>query len=140
LINYYCIIIWYHCIIIWYHCIIIAIIWYYWCITLSFGIITLSFGIITLSFGIIALALSFGIIAFFCIYNLELNPPVVHLDFKSPNVLIRSFDEDDAVLCQIADFGEAQIFRYEINRFDIHNPIWLAPERIMEKPYGLNVS
>lgn len=63
----------------------------------------------------------------------------MHLDLKSPNILIKSFDERDQVLCQIADFGEAQIFRYEINGFDISNPIWLAPERIMEKPYGLKV-
>jgi len=71
-------------------------------------------------------------------------PPLVHRDLKSPNVMIVSLDVDDGgVLAKIADFGLARELRSDSFRGvlphqrDVANPTWLAPEILGGQPYGL---
>lgn len=73
--------------------------------------------------------------------------PIVHLDIKSPNVLVQSkpTSNDDAgdlnvstatVSLKLADFGTARFLDSgSLSGRHVENPIWLAPEIIRGAPY-----
>src|SRR5579875_1856026 len=66
-------------------------------------------------------------------YLHSLNPPIIHCDLRSPNVLLMSLKYDDEIVSKVADFGLAQ---YSIGRFLVNsklNPAWSAPEVIESK-------
>ncbi|KAH3743129.1 serine/threonineprotein kinase [Pelomyxa schiedti] len=57
-------------------------------------------------------------------------PPIIHRDLKSPNVLLRLDDRPQAVLC---DFGLSSPFEVS-SKVNVENPIWLAPEALRGEP------
>jgi serine/threonine protein kinase len=71
----------------------------------------------------------------------SIDPPLIHKDLKSPNVLMSGLAESAPVVSKIADFGisgklYAQKFRGTKARDrEVENPTWLAPEIIREEPY-----
>uniref|UniRef100_A0A6B2KYM1 Protein kinase domain-containing protein n=1 Tax=Arcella intermedia TaxID=1963864 RepID=A0A6B2KYM1_9EUKA len=62
-------------------------------------------------------------------------PPIAHLDLKSPNVLIYSLDKDATINCKLADFGTAQFVRVPVESKMVENPVWTAPEVLEGVPY-----
>jgi len=64
------------------------------------------------------------------------NPPILHRDLKSPNVLIFSADPDSS-LVKIADFGSACLAPLPVNGRVVFNPRWLAPEILRGGYYWL---
>lgn len=64
--------------------------------------------------------------------------PIVHLDLKTPNILINSFDPKD-VNIKIADFGTSRVLRAPIKGRYVDNPTWLAPEILLNYTYGEKV-
>lgn len=72
----------------------------------------------------------------------SLDPPLLHRDIKSPNILLASLDPKDKVIAKLADFGVAgQVFTDKFagqkpRERDVTNPVWLAPEILSEEPYA----
>lgn len=70
------------------------------------------------------------------------NPPLLHRDIKSPNILLASRDPKADVVAKIADFGlTGHIFTdkfaaQKAREREVVNPVWLAPEVMREQPYG----
>eukprot|EP01119_Soliformovum_irregulare_P016349 TRINITY_DN4710_c0_g2_i3.p1 TRINITY_DN4710_c0_g2~~TRINITY_DN4710_c0_g2_i3.p1 ORF type:complete len:1173 (+),score=432.27 TRINITY_DN4710_c0_g2_i3:488-3520(+) len=54
-------------------------------------------------------------------------PPIIHRDLKSPNVLLASLDWFSPAVAKVADFGLSGAIQTVSNR-EVANPIWLAPE------------
>uniref|UniRef100_A0A6B2L3S8 Protein kinase domain-containing protein n=1 Tax=Arcella intermedia TaxID=1963864 RepID=A0A6B2L3S8_9EUKA len=67
------------------------------------------------------------------------NPKIVHLDIKSPNVLLSSLDINDGVLAKLTDFGTSQVMTAPLTERYVDNPKWLAPEIMAKKPYNEKV-
>eukprot|EP01125_Pyxidicula_operculata_P010105 TRINITY_DN3328_c1_g4_i3.p1 TRINITY_DN3328_c1_g4~~TRINITY_DN3328_c1_g4_i3.p1 ORF type:complete len:2281 (+),score=534.60 TRINITY_DN3328_c1_g4_i3:9-6851(+) len=72
-------------------------------------------------------------------YLHELDPPVAHLDMKSPNLMVVSTDPTHPVCLKIADFGTSKLFTGKLTGRSVDLPVWLAPEIISGKPYDLRV-
>jgi len=75
-------------------------------------------------------------------YLHSLNPPLLHRDLKSPNILLLSSDYR-SVCGKVADFGLTREMlassfggTKRADR-DVVNPTWLAPEVLRELPFGL---
>eukprot|EP01127_Copromyxa_protea_P014151 TRINITY_DN389_c1_g1_i1.p1 TRINITY_DN389_c1_g1~~TRINITY_DN389_c1_g1_i1.p1 ORF type:complete len:2271 (-),score=715.31 TRINITY_DN389_c1_g1_i1:92-6904(-) len=70
-------------------------------------------------------------------------PPIVHCDLKSPNIMLKSLDWRDPVCGKVADLGLAQELVTESFKGTrasdraVANPTWLAPEILAGKNYGL---
>lgn len=65
-------------------------------------------------------------------------PPLVHRDLKTPNVYIRSLNPNDPLRAVIGDLGTL-VPLFQSHRTDaapVTNPIWMAPELILRKPYN----
>jgi len=62
---------------------------------------------------------------------------IAHLDFKSPNILIEN-DKGD-IVAKITDFGTARYFNVPISGRRVDNPIWLAPEILLNEDYDQRV-
>lgn len=63
-------------------------------------------------------------------YLHSLDPPIIHCDLRSPNVLLMSLDYKEEIVAKIADFGLAQ---FSVGRHLINsslNPKWSAPETL----------
>lgn len=58
---------------------------------------------------------------------------IVHGDFKSPNVMVYSESAESPVVVKISDFGLAFIDVKSVNRRNVDNPFWAAPEILSEK-------
>lgn len=69
------------------------------------------------------------------IYRLDLNPPIAHIDLKTPNVLLSSVDFYSPVCAKIADFGTSRPIVKPIRVKIVDNPIWQAPEVLNGEPY-----
>ena len=54
-------------------------------------------------------------------------PSFLHLDLKSPNVLVASLNEKDLAMVKITDFGLTSTGEFQYTRL-VENPVWLAPE------------
>eukprot|EP01127_Copromyxa_protea_P000452 TRINITY_DN1036_c0_g1_i1.p1 TRINITY_DN1036_c0_g1~~TRINITY_DN1036_c0_g1_i1.p1 ORF type:complete len:1863 (-),score=380.38 TRINITY_DN1036_c0_g1_i1:23-5611(-) len=73
----------------------------------------------------------------------SVDPPLVHCDLKSPNVMIASLDPHALTCAKVADFGLTKELRTEQlkgqppHKRDVGNPTWLSPEILSGKPYGL---
>jgi len=67
-------------------------------------------------------------------YLHTLDPPVLHLDLKSPNILMSSLENSD-VVCKVTDFGTAQATYFPLTTRFVDNPTWLAPETLQRRPY-----
>lgn len=63
-----------------------------------------------------------------------------HFDMKSPNIMLDSLAPDSAKpIVKIADFGTSRKIKTMIRGKFVENPLWLAPEVLMNKPYCLSV-
>jgi hypothetical protein len=67
------------------------------------------------------------------------NPPVVHRDLKSPNILLASHDPEAVVVAKVTDFGLSVrdfggAVRDGADRA-ITNPTWLAPEVLLSNSF-----
>jgi len=71
-----------------------------------------------------------------------LNPPIIHRDLKSPNILMTSRGPNGEKLKwpmpKIADFGLSRGMQWTSSMSDkaVDNPVWLAPEIMCRKPYN----
>lgn len=61
-------------------------------------------------------------------------PILVHMDLKSPNILLESTDLNAPIIAKIADFGLSAALPTVAGRL-VTNPVWLAPEIIRNKEY-----
>ena len=65
-----------------------------------------------------------------------INPPLLHRDLKSPNVLVMDHAEGTPVIAKVADFGlSSRLFVDTLNDRAVENPTWCAPEIMQNKPY-----
>lgn len=64
-----------------------------------------------------------------------LNPPIAHLDLKSPNVMMLSLDPGSPLCSKIADFGTSRLCNFPITGRFVQNPVWLAPEIFTNSEY-----
>jgi hypothetical protein len=67
------------------------------------------------------------------------NPPVVHRDLKSPNILLASHDAEAVVVAKVTDFGLSVrdfggAVRDGADRA-VTNPTWLAPEVLLSNSF-----
>jgi len=67
-------------------------------------------------------------------------PPLIHRDLKSPNVLLATEPTDagySSVIAKVADFGFSRslMLSTQLNSVGANNPVWLAPEVIQRKAY-----
>ena len=76
----------------------------------------------------------------------SLNPPIIHRDLKSPNILLTFRNPDGGEklrlpIPKIADFGLSRGMQWASSMKDkvVDNPVWLAPEVIMRKAYNEKV-
>eukprot|EP01124_Arcella_intermedia_P029708 TRINITY_DN6356_c0_g1_i12.p1 TRINITY_DN6356_c0_g1~~TRINITY_DN6356_c0_g1_i12.p1 ORF type:complete len:1927 (+),score=345.99 TRINITY_DN6356_c0_g1_i12:34-5814(+) len=72
-------------------------------------------------------------------YCHSLNPPLAHLDVKSPNVLLCSLDPYSPVVSKLTDFGTSEYFIAPFTTRKVDNPVWLAPEILNSEPYDVKV-
>jgi len=65
---------------------------------------------------------------------------VVHIDFKSPNIMMQSLVPTVPIVAKIADFGTSRNF-FGIPMYGrfVDNPVWLAPEVLSGQPYDMRV-
>src|SRR5262249_13849202 len=61
------------------------------------------------------------------------DPPVLHRDLKSSNIMISSNIDDNVgdaeVLAKVVDFGTARLLIHKVNDdSQVDNPVWMAPE------------
>jgi len=68
------------------------------------------------------------------------NPPILHLDFKSPNVLVNNKDPRSEEVCiKLTDFGTSRFQFVPIKGRFVDNPSWLAPEILRDQFYDTRV-
>eukprot|EP01125_Pyxidicula_operculata_P008319 TRINITY_DN2801_c0_g1_i1.p1 TRINITY_DN2801_c0_g1~~TRINITY_DN2801_c0_g1_i1.p1 ORF type:complete len:2434 (+),score=475.31 TRINITY_DN2801_c0_g1_i1:16-7317(+) len=71
------------------------------------------------------------------------NPPIAHLDFKSPNIMLLKTtspgDNTKEIFSKLADFGTAEYVYSPFTVRKVDNPVWLAPEILESKPYDEKV-
>lgn len=72
-------------------------------------------------------------------YLHSVNPPVVHRDLKSPNILLASHDPEAVIVAKVTDFGLSVrdfggAVRDGADRA-ITNPTWLAPEVLLSNSF-----
>eukprot|EP01125_Pyxidicula_operculata_P017359 TRINITY_DN6077_c0_g1_i1.p1 TRINITY_DN6077_c0_g1~~TRINITY_DN6077_c0_g1_i1.p1 ORF type:complete len:2180 (-),score=456.03 TRINITY_DN6077_c0_g1_i1:394-6933(-) len=62
---------------------------------------------------------------------------IAHLDFKTPNILLKSLNPSSPHCALITDFGNATYFEGQktMKNRKVENPTWLAPEILDNKPY-----
>ena len=67
----------------------------------------------------------------------KINPPLLHRDLKSPNVLIMDHTNFQAIaIAKVADFGLSErLFVEKLHDRVVENPTWCAPEVLKRKPY-----
>jgi len=63
------------------------------------------------------------------------NPPIIHRDLRSPNILIA--EVDGKLVCKIADFGLSRglVWTSSLEGKVVDNPVWLAPEILRQEKY-----
>ena len=62
-------------------------------------------------------------------------PPIIHRDLRSPNILMASFSEHDAVVAKVADFGLSRVLGSTMVGGEF-NPHWVSPEILNEEEYS----
>mmetsp|Transcript_560 Transcript_560/g.1284 ORF Transcript_560/g.1284 Transcript_560/m.1284 type:complete len:1538 (-) Transcript_560:24-4637(-) len=74
-------------------------------------------------------------------YLHSFNPPIIHRDLKSPNVLLTHDPRLTRLVAKVADFGLSRkmmltdTFQSKV----VDNPVWLAPEILQKKNYNEKV-
>lgn len=68
-------------------------------------------------------------------------PPIIHRDLKSPNILIKKVPNEKFPVAKIADFGLSRglVWSSALDDKAVENPLWLAPEVLKKKPYNEKV-
>jgi len=69
------------------------------------------------------------------------NPPIIHRDLKSPNVLLTKEKKSKYLTAKIADFGLSRglVWSKNLTGKAVDNPIWLAPEILNNELYNEKV-
>jgi len=68
------------------------------------------------------------------------NPPIVHIDMKSPNIMLSGITTKYQICAKIADFGTSKFLTgIPLQGRFVDNPVWLAPEILLDRPYGVEV-
>eukprot|EP01097_Dermamoeba_algensis_P006865 TRINITY_DN4282_c0_g1_i1.p1 TRINITY_DN4282_c0_g1~~TRINITY_DN4282_c0_g1_i1.p1 ORF type:complete len:672 (-),score=98.57 TRINITY_DN4282_c0_g1_i1:335-2182(-) len=73
----------------------------------------------------------------------NVQPPILHRDLKSPNILLMSLSTNATVCAKITDFGlssRMHVSEFKARHISEHvvaNPTWLAPEILHEERYSL---
>jgi serine/threonine protein kinase len=64
------------------------------------------------------------------------NPPIIHRDLRSPNILI-AYCDSKGLICKIADFGLSRglVWTSSLEGKVVDNPVWLAPEILRQEKY-----
>eukprot|EP01129_Flabellula_baltica_P012011 TRINITY_DN5359_c0_g1_i1.p1 TRINITY_DN5359_c0_g1~~TRINITY_DN5359_c0_g1_i1.p1 ORF type:complete len:1884 (+),score=321.07 TRINITY_DN5359_c0_g1_i1:42-5654(+) len=62
-------------------------------------------------------------------------PPIAHLDLKTPNILVNSMDPSAEVCAKLTDFGTSKFCLFPLQKRQVDNPAWLAPEIIRGELY-----
>lgn len=65
-------------------------------------------------------------------------PSILHLDLKSPNILMFSLDEQSPIMAKVSDFGLSSTGVTQYARL-VDNPVWCAPEILKGQPYQKDV-
>ena len=66
----------------------------------------------------------------------SMNPPLLHRDLKSPNVLVMKFEDGAKVIAKVADFGlSSRLFVDQLQNRAVENPTWCAPEVMVRNAY-----
>lgn len=65
-------------------------------------------------------------------------PAIMHLDLKTPNILMKSLDENDPIMAKVTDFGCSSTGEVQYTRL-VDNPVWCAPEILAGSPYKKSV-
>lgn len=73
-------------------------------------------------------------------YLHDSDPPFIHRDLKSPNIILVDFDPNSEICAKIADFGLSSrmyipSLQEKSSNRNVGNPIWLAPEIINEDEF-----
>ena len=67
----------------------------------------------------------------------SINPPLLHRDLKSPNVLVMKFTDGANVIAKVADFGlSSRLFINSLQNRAVENPTWCAPEVMVRQAYS----
>eukprot|EP01102_Stenamoeba_stenopodia_P016678 TRINITY_DN584_c0_g2_i1.p1 TRINITY_DN584_c0_g2~~TRINITY_DN584_c0_g2_i1.p1 ORF type:complete len:274 (-),score=45.82 TRINITY_DN584_c0_g2_i1:26-727(-) len=67
----------------------------------------------------------------------NMDPPFLHRDLKTPNILLSSLNPSASVMAKITDFGETRALVVQLKGRDgLMNPFWLAPEVMVDRPYS----
>jgi serine/threonine protein kinase len=61
-------------------------------------------------------------------------PPIIHNDLKTPNVLMMSLDSTAPICAKVSDFGLSMQVSKMYKRL-VDNPVWTAPEIMMGQTY-----
>eukprot|EP01129_Flabellula_baltica_P003408 TRINITY_DN13177_c0_g1_i1.p1 TRINITY_DN13177_c0_g1~~TRINITY_DN13177_c0_g1_i1.p1 ORF type:complete len:1086 (-),score=195.09 TRINITY_DN13177_c0_g1_i1:1811-5068(-) len=71
----------------------------------------------------------------------SVQPPLVHRDFKTPNIMLQSTDVSEKAVAKVADFGLSKpLLTNSFNAVrDVDNPTWLAPEILKGEASGTKV-
>eukprot|EP01130_Rhizamoeba_saxonica_P015439 TRINITY_DN6924_c0_g1_i2.p1 TRINITY_DN6924_c0_g1~~TRINITY_DN6924_c0_g1_i2.p1 ORF type:complete len:466 (+),score=106.76 TRINITY_DN6924_c0_g1_i2:1345-2742(+) len=70
------------------------------------------------------------------------NPPIIHRDLKTPNILMAADTTGPYPwVAKIADFGLSRglVWSDNLSGKVVDNPVWLAPEVMLKKPYSEKV-
>jgi len=65
-------------------------------------------------------------------------PAILHLDLKSPNILMASLDPNASIMAKVTDFGLSSTGETQYTRL-VDNPVWCAPEILAGRPYHKDV-
>lgn len=63
-------------------------------------------------------------------------PPLAHLDLKSLNILISSYQSDALIVAKVADFGLTRVLAPSFKLRNIFNPTWVAVEVLKGEQYN----
>lgn len=61
-------------------------------------------------------------------------PPIIHRDLKSPNILLNSVTAEQQIIAKVADFGLSGSVR-SVSNVEVANPSWLAPEILRKEEF-----
>jgi len=68
-------------------------------------------------------------------YMHSLPVPIVHIDLKAANVMLASLDPRAQICAKVVDFGTSREYRHPLFGRPVDNPVYLAPEILLNQEY-----